>query len=95
MPDSELGNGRSPSGETQIHRALGRIEGKLDGVLAEQQRQNHSTAELATKHEALVLRVNMTENTLGKILGWAAGVGVTGGVTGAGAFAALTRLFGG
>jgi hypothetical protein len=46
----------------ELNRALGRIEGKLDGVVADQ-------AEIKT-------RVGAVETKVSHILGWAAGAGV-------------------
>jgi hypothetical protein len=88
-------NGPKEITDVQIHRALGRIEGKLDGIIEEQRRLAVFAGETNARHEILANRVGGIENTLGKILGWAAGVGVTGGVTGAGVFATLARWLGG
>lgn len=49
----------------EISRALGRIEGKMDGVLEEQR-------ELGT-------RVRAVESKVDRILAWAAGAGAVGG----------------
>jgi hypothetical protein len=80
---------------SNLQRSLGRIEGKIDGLLNEQKRQAAYTTELSLRQDVLTTRVSKTENTLGKLLGWAAGVGVTGGATGAGAFTLLSKLIGG
>lgn len=66
--------------EQTIERALGRIEGKLEGIALEQQRIAEYVA--ATSH-----RVGSLERKASHRAGWLAGIGATGG--GVGAFVVL------
>jgi hypothetical protein len=78
----------------EIHRALGRLEGKMDSILTTVSEAAVTSAtrhkEFHEKHEELDGRLRTVENKLN----WYAGVGVVVGFLFTQAIAPLKRLFG-